>query len=204
MSKTKNFDFASVSPALLTNITNQTWENYPFTQFNFELSKITNVFWYYYGLYHFGGSICPHSLIRISFIQHLNLKETLVTKNCRVTCLAIFEQLEYTKLKDTIQIIFRVTEINIIICFKKIINLLGSDITIILIENHDSPHSSFHRAYNRIKLNYYCSQIVIRDLIKKCKSSTIRKICIDIVDPLPITKNENQYICTMHHSYIII
>lgn len=134
------------------------------------------------------------------------------------------DQLKYNKLKNIIQFIFRNTKIKILIHLEKIIEPKSEDIPTILKENHDDPqsgHSGFHRTYRRIKLYYKWPQMkrTIKNYIKNCescqKNKTLRKtfrapmeitstasqpfekLCMDVVGPLPLTENGNQYLVTM-------
>lgn len=135
-----------------------------------------------------------------------------------------YSSLHPDKVKQIIFYVFRNLDMSIRICHNKIITPNENLIPTILKENHDgtaSGHNGIVKMYARIKQRYQWPNMKadITNYVKACKqcevNKTVRKkikapmiitttsthaferVALDIVGPLPETKNKNKYILTL-------
>ena len=151
-------------------------------------------------------------------VNKLNLKTLNIAKNETI------EGIAWSDVVNLLKIVFKDTEIKIIICKGSLKYVPAEKRNEIFDELHSSPiggHRGVSKTYNRIKTTYYWENLKddIQRRIQQCLNCQLKKlvrlktkqpmvitdtpgtvfdkVALDVVGPLPKTKNGCEYILTM-------
>ena len=156
-----------------------------------------------------------------------DLKELIIKLNLKTISISYsknIENLDWTKIKDLLKLVFNQLPLKIVICKNSLKYVTPELRDKIFYELHDSPiggHRGVSKTYNRIRQTYYWENLKddIQRRIQQCLNCQLKKltrlktkqpmvitdtpgtvfdkIAMDIVGPLQKTKNEFEYILTM-------
>jgi Integrase zinc binding domain/Integrase core domain len=151
------------------------------------------------------------------------LKESDKTSICMSNFMTTYDTIQFSTIREIIQYLFKYSGITVSVFHNKIITPSIDQIPIILRECHNSPasgHSGIIRTLNRIKSKYYWTTMRedIEKHVKGCyncqanktdrrrykapmeitttSNEAFQRVAMDIVGPLPVTRNNNNYILT--------